>query len=273
MSAPTLPSRDDQITLERIRGITLSTKLVAWDHPDLDDIIQEVAIRIWKRPDMAPTVLARSAILDYLRAHGTHTRTGKAKITGNTLSLDAPARLRRGEGAIPIVDTFASTDQPVDEIDFGDPLLKSRILDVLSPKERYIALAIANGTPQNMLADEFRVSESRLSQWVDVIRARLTGEMPPNQRGGRKAIPKPSTVRRPWDTPDKRRKEIQVLQGLADGKLVSEIATDMGRHERTVENYLRSAQHRLGVQPARGSGGRARHAAAVAEAMRRGLIK
>lgn len=270
MSAPALTSLGKEMTLDRVRYVVLSTRKIRSDHADFDDIVQEVAIRIWKRPDMNPATLAHSVIIDHLRRHGTHTRNGVARITGNTLSLDGPAQ---HSDTVTIGDTIKSDDAAIDDMDFNDPLLKSRILEVLSEKERYIALAIANGIPQKEIADEFRVSESRISQYLDVIRKRLTGQMPPNQRSGREPIPKPDTVRRPWDTPDKRRREIQVLQGLADGKLVSEIAADMGRHERTVEGYLRSAQHRLGIQPSRGSGGRARHAAAVAEAMRRGLIK
>lgn len=259
MSAPALVNRGEQLTLDQVKRVVLATNLVWWDHPDLDDIVQEVLIKLWQNPEMAAPVIARSTTIDYLRRHGTHTRNGVEKATENTISLDA---IVRDSESVKLADTVASDDTPISEIDF-DSDGGRKLLAMLSPHEHYTVLALAAGVPMNQIAIDLDVTISRVSQHAASARERWLGLKPPSRRPALRERPQ-ERWGRGWDSPRRRRQEIRLLQGLADGVPIQKMADDMGVTRRSVQHYLAGAMRRLGASS---------KPQAVAEAFRRGLIK
>jgi DNA-binding NarL/FixJ family response regulator len=61
-------------------------------------------------------------------------------------------------------------------------------------------------------------------------------------------------------------RELEVIRLAAQGRTNAEIAADLGLSPRTVERHLSNLYAKMGVT------GKAARAAAVAEAMRRGLV-
>jgi DNA-directed RNA polymerase specialized sigma24 family protein len=50
---------------------------VAWD--DVEDVLQEAAIRAWLRPGVGMKALVRRAAIDWLRLYGPHSRRGTVR--------------------------------------------------------------------------------------------------------------------------------------------------------------------------------------------------
>lgn len=259
MSAPAVTSRGEDYSYDRIKSIVTATRLVPWNHPDLDDIVQEVAIALWRKQHMNASVVARSAIVDYLRSHGTITRGGNPRVARDTLSLDGPAK---HSDNLTIADTIASDDPLIEDMDFesdgGQELLKR-----LTAAERRMVLAVANGVQLKVIGREHGISESRVSQIVDRAKRRLTGEIPPAARSPLRARPILPNNGYPWDTPYRRKTELLMLQYLSDGLTQRQIAEKTRYSYRTIGSYVQNATKRMGANTAE---------QAVAEAIRRGLI-
>ncbi|MCC6312068.1 MAG: response regulator transcription factor [Trueperaceae bacterium] len=254
MSAPAFTSRNgrNQYTLDKIRGFVKS-RGIGDEQPFFEDFVQEVAIAVWNGRN------ADHAISDCWRKYGTRTRHGVVKVTRDTISLDGPAG--RAEDTN-IIDTVASTDQAIEDMDWDSDGAK-KLLDKLSPHERYIVLGLANGVPMSRIALDLTVSASRASQILDTARRRLAGELPPSVRSKLRERPQPHWGR-DWDSPARRRKEIRILQMNADGHTKQEMAAELGCTDRSVTQYMQCAIRRMGAR---------NKTQAVAEAMRRGLIK
>lgn len=164
-------------TLNGLQALAISTRCVNGSDPHFDDVVQEVAVAIWRHRDARnPQMIARTAIIDYLRKHGVYTRKGIARPTRDTLSLNYPTQETRapsGLERVEIVDTLVDNDPTPDELDYDHESAVPVFFQLLNQREQTSALLVALGIPQQEIARRFGVSESRVSQHLADARRKL----------------------------------------------------------------------------------------------------
>lgn len=160
MSTGTFTDRHGQkYTIGAVKGIVGWVAPNLWMHSEYEDIVQEVAIRLHNNNGYPATIVARSAVIDYLRKHGKRGKYGNHRSTRDTLSLDVPVE---GSDSAYVVDTIEDTGPSVEDTVCQETL--DDLLAPLSERERYIVIAAAVGVGGIAIGEACGITESRVSQ-------------------------------------------------------------------------------------------------------------
>lgn len=197
-----------------------AARTVGWGSQELDDCAQEAALAAIQGRDWSWGVTDHLRFM--YRGNG-HTRAGGkvvSFVSGN--KTIAKKNDTNGTEHITLFDTVA--DPNVDIEDHVTRLRLPEILARLTPRQRVIAVMLANDVPAYVVAERLGVSEGRVSQIVAEIRGRLDGVVP----NKKPAVPR--SERRGY-----------VLRRLDEGATVQEIADELTITADGVRNHASRA--------------------------------